>query len=191
MTRAIDDAFEDPDGTPASRGLTRFAHALLPIAVLVLIGRLAEVFGWIPGWLSIGLSIVMTATFLTATSHHLAARLCIRCMAEVPANAPVRAQRRGVRLLLRLEHVMTAGWRSVALWAGIAAVVIGVDNLGGSVLAGRWAVFGGDVLYFVGIYAAWIHHQVRPWCPYCPRWDGGHGPHECTPAPDPTQVKVA
>jgi hypothetical protein len=41
----------------------------------------------------------------------------------------------------------------------------------------------GDLWMFAVIYTEWLHHRLRPWCPYCRPWDEG-GDQEL--APDPT-----
>lgn len=45
----------------------------------------------------------------------------------------------------------------------------------------------GDLSLFAVIYTGWVHHRLRPWCPYCGRWeDDGHE----EPSPDPNVLNT-
>lgn len=112
--------------------------------------------------------------------------LCASCMADVPADGPVRAQRAYRRLwfyhvaheppllrarLLLIVWTTMCAFRWVPLWVGVPVVLA---SLGLSVPA---------------LLSVPAHRKVEPWCPYC-GWDeddddGGGDGGTGVPDPDP------
>lgn len=192
MSGAVDH-FGDPDATPMSRVSTRVAHAILPVAAVAVatdVGRVVSPAivpvwaSWVSGW-------TLVVVWIITTCHVGLARICVRCMQEVPADAPARAQRQ--RPVLRLEHLSRGGWFSL----GVLAAMFGVgwlrlqlypDAAARAAGDGMWMYLTSDAFIFAIIYADWLHHRLRPWCPFCPRWDDGGGLRE--PSPDPTTSGV-
>ena len=163
--------FDDGD----KRILTDLAHWMLWLLGAYVLSRVAY-------WLnhesvlfafaaSIALLAFLVAHF-TALVHQQSARLCIRCMREVPANAQEQAQ----------------GWRRRVLWwehrslkmvlVSLVIVVFLLERLHYSIPAD--ALF--TMITCVNSYGLWLHHRLRPWCPYCRRWDDG-GDHVVVPDP--------
>lgn len=168
---AVYEAFNDGDGR-TGRVLTRVAH-------------------WAP-WAIAALAALCTADYLGIASmdwvilaalvgvmvshmHQEATRLCVHCMSEVPANASERAH--ALRLLLRLRHP-SRRTRLVlaALYLGLIAVWFATGVKFVFILA--------TVLMIADMSAAWWHHRLRPWCPWCRNWGEGGDIHE--PSPEPT-----
>jgi hypothetical protein len=112
--------------------------------------------------------------------HNNFTRLCVRCMQEVPADAGPRAQRRWP--ILRLFH---EGGRAY----GLVGIIVLVAGLAGTrVLMERFGFPRAirlpiDILWIAYLYSMWLHHRLRPWCPYCPDWGDDGGIRE--PSPDP------
>lgn len=174
---AIDNAFND-DSRPLSRALTRLAHLMRP-ALLVWALLCLPYYVGITHWALDLTSTAMILVVLVSLFHDSLARLCVHCMAEVPADAPLRAQRQDWLLLARHRP---GRW----LLAFLAA------DIGGSILINtygwpRLLALPGDMLWLIFMYTGWFHHRMRPWCPYCKDWGDG-GMRE--PSPDPT-IKAA
>jgi len=190
----IGDAFGDPDEGPRARTLARVAHTALPVIVGTLAIRAVNWFGEIPYWLDTTTTLVLIWVVVLATIHQAIARICVRCMERVPADAPVRAQRQ--RWALWLVHFAR---RSIWVWFGVWMILILLYYLAESLLypglpanspQDNWLLAPGDVLFAAYAYGLVMHHRLSPWCPYC-RWGEG-GTHEQapTPTPDPTGVKT-
>lgn len=195
MAGGLNDAFGDPDKDRSTQTLARLAHTALPVVVVTLGIRAAEWFIAVPLWLDIIASVILTLAFLAASFHQNLARICVRCMERVPADAPVRAQRQ--RWALWVEHFI--GRRIViwlALWIGIILFVgIGRHVLYPGIASGdprdNWLLAPNDVFFAVYVYAMVMHHRLSPWCPYCKWGDGGDHEPSPTPTPDPSGVKSA
>lgn len=186
MADLIDD-LGDPDRSPGSRLFTRTAH-LLPWAVAaiypvrVLVDVAPET---LPAWLTLASGFVILPVFLFATIHQEFARICVRCMREVPANTGRAVTR--LRWMLAVSH-----WRPrryYALWVPMFVIGTVAVTIGG--VGWSWVFLGCDTLFCITVMAGWVHHRLRPWCPFCRRWDDGQGPHELVPDPDPAGVKSA
>ena len=170
-------SFGDQDGAPLAQSL--IAHSLIYVLVGSLAFRVAAWFGFF-----IDISLVFNATlvicWIVASFHRRKDHLCARCMHEVPADAPTRAERQWP--LLRFSHFTV----TIAGTAVLACVVFGLalvaDLLGGA-HAARLLYIPGDLWVTAVIYCEWVHQRLRPWCRYCRPWDD-EGDHE--PAPDPT-----
>lgn len=169
-----------PSGDPSgSSKLSVVAHSLMYVLAIAFSVRVASWFGLLEGVNEV-LTWVLIGTFGASIWHRLRSGLCLRCMAEVPDDAPVRAERQ--RGLLKIAH-FNGRWKSVA-------VTVGLVFLGPVVLAlmldgdhSNFSSAPADVWIFVLIYSEWLHHRLRPWCPYCRDWDDDGDPE---PSPDPT-----
>lgn len=105
-------------------------------------------------------------------------RLCLRCIADSPANPALVVERR--RPLLRLFHSATTG-------AGIATLVVvaAVGVAAGLFIRPGW----GDLVLILPLgtmVLTVLHRRVEPWCPYCGwgRDDDGEDTPDPTPDPD-------
>ncbi|MEE3755238.1 hypothetical protein [Mycobacterium intracellulare] len=123
---------------------------------------------------------LMTVAVLAMYSHLFDTALCVQCVADVPADAPVRAQR--WRRMLWLRHFM--GTRlGAATTLAVAVVLGGAQGVCGLQGAARLLfVAPADAFLFAVVYAGVLHHRLRPWCRYCRGWDGDGDPE---PSPDP------
>jgi hypothetical protein len=182
---AIFDTFGDPDRNAASRALTWLAHVAMPVAVVMLVINAIDWFYDIPDWIGLTIAVIQFVVIVIAALHQDIGRICVRCMQEVPADAPVRAQRR--RWLLRFWHFsMTRGY-----WLALACVIFvpaAIQVLFFETTRATWMNAPGDLFVFAYIWALWSHHRLTPWCPYCRRWDDG-GAHEPSPDPVPEGTK--
>lgn len=89
-------------------------------------------------------------------------------MWDVPADAPTEAERR--LPLLRLAHF----GKTVAGTAVFAVVVVGpalLTALFDGAGTARLLYIPGDLWITAVIYSEWMHHRLRPWCPFCRPWD--------------------
>ena len=160
-----------------------FAHALPYVLVAGIAVRVATWFGWFVGVNQI-VTVILLLCWLLSGQHRFQEHLCVRCMDEVPADAPTRAERR--RPLLWLSHLSMSPM-GIAI---MAVVVVGPALLG--FIAGqvtRPLAIPGDLWLFAVIYVGWIHHRLRPWCPYCRPWDD-EGDEEHSPDPNRFTTKT-
>lgn len=179
-------AYLVPSGGPsrASRLSTAIAHSLIYVLA---VGVALHVLSWfrVLNDLDFIVSALLIVCWPVAVWHHHLAGLCVRCMAEMPADAPVRAERR--RWLLRFSH-FSATLKGLVVMQFVCIAPLLIVIFFPSVFAGGlhsflWCRIPGDIWIFTLIYSTWLHHRLRPWCPYCRRWDGGGDPE---PSPDPT-----
>lgn len=172
---AISDAFNN-DETRLGRFLTTTAHlALWGIAIIATM-RVLGYLG-VDNWLIAASDFIAFIPILFAIFHTTVTRLCVRCMQEVPADASARAQRQ--RWLLWVTHSLESP-RKLAVWMGVvitSGVLIAAFDLP------RVADAPTDAYWLTYMYSMWLHHKLRPWCPYCRRWDDDGDIHE--PSPDP------
>lgn len=172
---AISDAFNN-DETRLGRFLTTAAHwSLWGIAIIATV-RILGYLG-VHHWLISASDLIALVPILFAMFHTTYTRLCVRCMEEVPADASVRAQRQ--RWLLWVTHSLESP-RKVAVWIG---VVMTISVLTATFHLPRIVDAPIDAYWLAYLYSMWLHHKLRPWCPYCRRWDDGGFIHE--PSPDP------
>lgn len=171
----IIDAFND-DHTRRGRFLNRAAHYFLWAVALNIVLSLLDYLG-IHNWLTTIADNVVTLTVIIAIMHSYYTRLCVRCMDEVPADAALLAQRR--RPLLKYLHTLRTPRGVVISIATIIAigVVIKVFDLP------RVVNLPIDAALTAYLYSVWLHHKVRPWCPYCRDWGEDGDIRE--PSPDP------
>jgi len=169
-----------PEESGGARALTALTHALPWVLAVGLATRLASWFGFLT-WLDLAVALVLLACIVATLLHQRSTNLCQRCMAEVPADAPVRAQRR--KKLLWFTHAATSG-----VGLGVLVVLFVVVPLVGIVLGnpliGKVARIPQDVALFAAIYTTWLHHRLRPWCPYFRDWDDDGDPE---PSPGPSE----
>lgn len=155
------------------------AHSLIYALGVAFLVRVASWFGLLEDVSGVAMWALIPFIGIS-TWHQMRGGLCLRCMAEVPDDAPVRAERH--RVLLRMAHFNS-------VWA-IIAVTVAFLVLGRVVLApllddddSTLFLAPADMWIFALIYGQWLHHRLRPWCPYCRDW-GDDGDPE--PSPDPT-----
>jgi hypothetical protein len=191
MPELLDD-FGDPDRSKRAGWLARIAHLLPVVVIAELVFSALSWFEVIraeewPWWARAATSMTFLLAIFAAIFHHQMARLCLRCMEAVPADAAVRAQSRRKHASLWMYH------QCVRLRGLLPLLIISAYNLA---LAGVWALIQqkpADLtwtlapvdLFAIGlVWSFWVHHRYRPWCPYCKPWDDGGGIRE--PSPDPT-----
>lgn len=157
-------------------GIWLGALLVLPHAVYYLLNPWTVMpFGWYQ--LAVPLLFVMG---LVLVAFHENGAMCERCFAEVPADAAVRATREGGwdRWMLHYYH---KNWKVVLPLVLLAPAVVMLIKLYAVSIV--WDVV--DILLLI----SWrTHRLLRPWCPWCNRWDDG-GSHECIPEPDPSMEK--
>lgn len=187
------DEFGDPDRSTTSRAVTKIAHAFPAVLVgfgVLSVGEWLELIHY-ERWPLAAQAVYFIAiggVLLTGFAHQELARLCLRCMEAVPADAPIRAGRY-VRLLW-LSHRMKGGrYFAVVLplivLTSVARAVL--DDTPGALTFLRAPV---DIIVLAVLTGDWIHHRYRPWCPYCRDWGSG-GDREPSPDPVGDGTKVA
>ncbi|MFC9432725.1 hypothetical protein [Nocardia sp. NPDC057030] len=171
---AVYDAFNN-DEKLWGRALNASAHFMLwAIAVVALCG-IPAYFGIFYGPLQLISNLALVFVVIGAM-HNMYTRLCVRCMREVPADASSRAERQWWILLF--NHGTSTVRGLLGWFALLGATYWFVHRLDFPPVAQLPA----DVATFLYLYSCWLHHRLRPWCPYCPDWGGG-GVAE--PSPDP------
>lgn len=113
--------------------------------------------------------------------HISFARLCIRCLSQIPRDGAQRAVRHG--WLLRLYH------RQLGLkaWLILLVVMAATPVVLAAVGLPRWLGVPVDVYWYAWLMSLWVHHRLRLWCPGCDDGDGGWIEE---PSPDPSRVHV-
>jgi hypothetical protein len=180
---SVSDAFRSSgDDRPMGRLLNRVAHLLIPVVLIAVPIGIARHLApsRVPSWLSIVSSIAYCLVFMVALLHQTFAGICVRCMQEVPRDAARQALR--WRWLLWCFHSMP-----IMLLLIVVAVASGVAVAQG---APSWVGLLMDAVTLLSVADLWAHHRLRPWCPYCRRWDDG-GEQEPSPDPAPSGVKTA
>lgn len=170
----IDNAFNN-DESRFSRLLTTLAHLMLYALAAVAAARVATYFDY-TGTL-VELTILFgNAVLLIGLMHNDFRRLCVQCMREVPADAGRRAERQ--QWLLWLRHWVSTTPRVLLVVVMISVPVFLVHSVG----LPRVVSLPVDALWAAFMYSVWLHHRLRPWCPYCRDWDQDGAPE---PSPDP------
>ncbi|WP_157163431.1 hypothetical protein [Nocardia aobensis] len=172
----LDDAFNNDDKF-IQRSLTRAAHFMLwaiGIAVLMQIPFYLGYDWWITGLVQSAMWVFVLIGIL----HNNTTRLCVRCMQEVPDNAGERAEQR--KPVLWLNHRMQ-NLRGILILSAAAVFSYGRFRLGWP----RLLNLSVDALSLCYLYSIWLHHRLRPWCPYCRDWGDDGDIHE--PSPDPIE----
>ena len=167
----------------ASRFSRMLAHSSLYVLPCWLAVCIASWFGFLGPTSRFTAGTVMAACALAALGHRLRGPLCVRCIEEVPTDAPLRAQRK--KRWLWLAHFVTRP-------SGIAVtitVLVGPQLLSlalpGALSTGIWSTrlrIPMDLWLFAILYSETTHYRLLLWCPYCRGWDDG----EPEPSPDPT-----
>lgn len=168
--------FGDHGGAPRVQSI--IAHSLIYILALSMLFRVTAWFGWFVA-VTLVFNAILLLCWVVSSVHRHRDHLCEWCMRDVPADAPTEAERR--LPLLRLAH-----FNMTVAGTAVFAVVVVVPPLLTAVLDGsptdRLLYIPGDVWITAVIYSEWVHHRLRPWCPFCKPWDD-EGDEE--PAPDP------
>lgn len=180
------------DEMPYSNAMTTLAHLFPTIIVIYCASMGLE---WMEFYDRQNYSFVVqtlafapfTAVVLISWTHMILSPICMKCMRSVPVDAPAQAQRQ--MYLLWIFHYMT-GWLFLGVMVGLAVVssIFRVTLLG-TIYEPTWTRAPLDILIMGVIWSGWVHHKLRPWCPYCKDWDEG-GEHEVVPDPLPTGTKV-
>lgn len=173
-------ATSSPAESGGWRVMTVMTHALPWVLGVAVVLRIAAWFG-VSTWLDVGAGAALLACTITTIVHRRSSHLCVRCMDEFPADAPVRAEQR--KTVLWFCHAVTSGiGPAVSIGPAVALPVLAI--VFGDPTLQRLARIPLDLLVFSVAYASWLHHRLQPWCPYCRGWDEGGDPE---PSPDPTK----
>lgn len=172
-----------PGESGGSRAMTTLTHALPGILAVGLATRVASWFGWLTS-LDLAIAVAILGCQFATMAHLRSSHLCMRCMDEVPADAPVQAERR--KRVLWFSHQIATGIGIFGLLVPAVAVAFIGGHVGGPEIH-RLARIPLDILLFTSLYSTWLHHRLRPWCPYCRGWDDGGDPE---PSPDPWEFKT-
>jgi hypothetical protein len=124
---------------------------------------------------SLGAVVVFIVVQLFTLAHD--DRLCLRCIAESPADPARVVETR--RPWLRLFHSATT-----ASGVAVLVVVAAVGVVAGLMIRPGW----GDlvlVLPLVTMALTVVHRRIEPWCPYCGWGRGGDDEDTPEPTPDP------
>ena len=120
---------------------------------------------------------------LALVLHPAVNRMCLRCMQDMPKNPGLSVQRN--TRLLRLSHVNP--YILLALFGFFVLVVSLTQAL---LNWPDWGIWPASVFFYTWCWSQWVHHRLRPWCPYCRDWGDGGDP-EVVPDPDPAETKTA
>ncbi|WP_109529916.1 MULTISPECIES: hypothetical protein [Nocardia] len=172
---AVNDAFNNDDSV-LGRFLTTAAHLMLYAIAVIAVARLPYYLG-IDHW-AVGFGeFVATLLVLVGVMHNVHRRLCVRCMQEVPTDPSGRVQRQHRVLWFNHELATTRGilvYIGLVVGGGLSIRVFGLP---------RAAHLPIDAAFVTSLYSMWLHHRLRPWCPYCRPWDDDDAIEE--PSPDP------
>ncbi|HEY2225518.1 hypothetical protein [Actinomycetospora sp.] len=176
LTPDVDGAYDGPSRLVRLRSAVAH-HPLLLGGPLIAVAIVA---GFADARESSVVSLAAVVVFIVVQLFTLAHddRLCLRCLAESPAD-PARAVE-GRRRWLRLFHSATTASGVAVL---VVAAAIGVTA--GLLIRPGW----GDlvlVLPLATMALTVIHRRIEPWCPYCGwgRDEDGEDVPEPTPDPD-------
>ncbi|TCJ89787.1 hypothetical protein [Nocardia alba] len=170
----MDNTFNN-DESRFSRLLTTIAHLMLYALAAVMAARVATYFDYTGTIVELTL-LIGNIVLIIGLIHNDFQRLCVQCMREVPADAGPRAQRQ--QRLLWLRHWASTPPRILIVLAIISVPVFLVHSVG----LPRVVSLPADALWAAFMYSIWLHHRLRPWCPYCRDWDQDGAPE---PSPDP------
>ncbi len=172
-----------PGESSGSRAMTTLTHALPWVLAVGLVLRIASWFDWLTS-LDLAAAVVMLTCSVATHFHQRSSHLCMRCMDEVPADAPVLAQRRKPQLWF--SHQLSSGVGICGLLVPALVIALIGTHLESPEIQ-HLARIPMDFLLFASLYSTWLHHQLRPWCPYCRDWDEDGNPE---PSPDPWEFKT-
>lgn len=178
------DHFDGSSDRWTAKVSTTLAHWLLWLIPVSILAEL--IYHFLHVWFIVTiLWVLILIVFLVAVIHQKTARLCIKCMQEIPIDADQKAQG-WQRRFLRIEHFTLRETFilvvAINVWAGGRNYFLHTD-LSLAIASIPLMIVWGSM-----IYGVWLHHRVRPWCPYCRRWDNG-GDSEWVPDPDPAESK--
>ncbi|GAD82178.1 hypothetical protein [Nocardia asteroides] len=171
---AIFNAFNN-DESRFTRLLDTIAHLMLYGLAAIAAARVATYFGYTGTLIELTILLGNLVLFI-GFMHNDFRRLCVQCMREVPADAGVRAERS--QGLLWLRHSVSTAPRMLLVLVALSVPVYLVHVAGWP----RVVSLPVDALWATFMYSIWLHHRLRPWCPYCRDWDE-EGERE--PSPDP------
>ncbi|WP_051407435.1 hypothetical protein [Nocardia sp. CNY236] len=164
------------DDSAISRISTATAH-WMPHSIVIMIAVRGLPHVGLEHWsIHVGGTLAFLAC-IVGFMHNQRAQLCVRCMSEVPTDPGTRAER--WRLLLWINHQIR----------GIKRILILLAIMTGTLLVATASGFPRlvysltDLLTGLYMYSVWLHHRLRPWCPYCRDWDDDDVISE--PSPDP------
>lgn len=171
---------------------TRLAHLMPFASAIMLLSMIAAWFGLADGngvlaWSWTGLFFVGFLLIFQAQAHQGTTALCVKCMEETPLDPEV-AVRRNTRFLWFAHHLTKT---VVILWL-ISLIGVGLLRRYVEFLHGAmWLNIPTDLFLMAMFWSSWQHHRLRPWCPYCRRWDkDDEAPVEVPPVPQ-GEVKVS
>lgn len=170
------DVFNEDD-TRRGRVLTEIAHRMPWAITAAAVLEAPYYLRWEVPVVAV-LQLVPVALIVVGIFHTSFARLCMRCLSEIPRDGAARATRH--RWLLELFHAQ----RGVRLWLALLFVMVGTPVLIASFGLPRWLNLPVDAYWYAWLTSLWVHHRLRLWCPGCD--DGDHGGWTEAPAPDPT-----
>jgi hypothetical protein len=141
------------------------------------------------GWVITGVLIAGIVAMNWGEFQH-SRNLCWRCWKIVPLDPEAKVKKHD-RALRAMHWVWNKGFKAfLALMAVfffplvfvvVVFPLIGLDTK-------PWNLFGFVGIFGVQMFLAYTgnrHQWLRPWCPYCKRWDDG-GSHEVVPDPVPS-----
>lgn len=171
---------DDSRGTRLSETLAHISIYVLPCWLAVCV---ASWFGLLGAASRFIAGTVMVVCALSVLVHRRSGRLCVRCIEEVPTDAPLRSQRK--KKILWLAHFITTR-------AGMAVTIIVLFSpqllaiaFQGALSTGIWSTLLRtplDLWMFAVLYSEATHYRLLLWCPYCRGWEDG----DPEPSPDPT-----
>jgi hypothetical protein len=177
-----DNATHEP---PMSRAMSLMAHAIPYLLMIALATRVAYFLklSLIPSIFDTVATSVFMAGMVALYQHLRFGGLCLRCMRSTPLD-PGREVNRNKVFLWEL-HWSTG--RMAAVFGACFVIFLVGEHAHGVVYT--LSKIPLDIQFFSLAWAAWIHHRLQPWCPYCRGWDEG-GEEELVPDPDPAEKRV-
>lgn len=170
---------------PMSRTMALMAHAIPYLLMIAVANRVAYFLklSLIPSILDTGAALVLMVGVIALYRHLRFGGLCLRCMRNTPLD-PGREVARNKVFLWELH------WSTGRLWV-VLGVCVGILLVGEHAhgLMHTLSKIPLDIQFFSLTWAIWIHHRLRPWCPYCRGWGEG-GEEERVPDPDPAEKGV-
>ena len=169
------------DAQSGSRVVAFLAHAItvvLPVTFGVLIAVLVASGLGLVLYINHLAMLTLGVCWFATVAHQGGSALCERCIESVPADAPLQAKRSW--LSMKFAHFLGTKAGTVATIAVCLAPMIAIAMLP-AVTVGQLFV-AAHLWMLVLIYVDVHHVRLRPWCPFCQRWDDG-GDYEPAPGP--------
>jgi hypothetical protein len=125
-------------------------------------------------------AVLVVAFFMGTSIRSHNRRLCERCIASLPLDAPTVASRYARRF--RVAHLFEN-----KLFALCYLIVLVASSLlyGNPIGRFGWAVAAASLVYLLSVYVT--HQRLQPWCPYC-RNGGEDQVSPSTPSPVSSQL---